>query len=126
VSGQADRLLQAYGGLNAALPPLAGPGEEVRVEGDAGSSPPFSPEHESEADRSSVMMVARAGYDPNEAPRLWQRLAKRAPDDAPGFRETHPSSVRRETLLMSLMGEAAQLYALAQRQHGRGQSIIAG
>lgn len=52
----------------------------------------YSRKHESEADRMGVLLMAAAGYDPREAIRFWERMAKvsggRSP---PEFMSTHPS-----------------------------------
>ena len=36
---------------------------------------PFSRKHEMEADRIGIMLMAKAGYDPSEAPVFWARFA---------------------------------------------------
>ena len=63
---------------------------------------PFSRAHEREADRLGVMFMAMAGYDPSEAPKLWQRMAELSKGSQPlEFLSTHPSH---ETRIQDLNG----------------------
>jgi predicted Zn-dependent protease len=55
---------------------------------------PYSREHESEADIVGLRYAIRAGYDPHEAPRLWERMA-RLGSSGPEFLSTHPDPLRR-------------------------------
>lgn len=59
----------------------------------------YSREHESEADVEGLRYAIRAGYNPEEAPRLWERMAKLGSSDTPSWLSTHPASLdRAETL----------------------------
>ena len=51
-----------------------------------------SKEHEREADYISVYLLARAGYDIDQAADVWKRLAKSSGRMETGLLDTHPSS----------------------------------
>ena len=63
---------------------------------------PFSREHESEADEIGLLFAIRAGYDPEEGPRLWERMAKLG-GGGPTFLSTHPNSEDRAQRLRELI-----------------------
>jgi len=71
---------------------------------------PFSREHESEADYMGLIYLARACYDPREAPKLWQRMAQAGGGGAPAeFLSTHPSHETRIRQLEEWMPEAMRV-----------------
>jgi predicted Zn-dependent protease len=85
---------------------------------------PFSRKHELEADRIGIMLMAEAGYDPQAAPRLWQRFAMRNESGAPTeFFSTHPSDTRRVQELNGVLTEAQQLYQTSRVKIGIGERI---
>ena len=68
---------------------------------------PFSREHESEADRIGLIFLARACFDPTEAPRLWERMGQAGGGRAPAeFMSTHPSPATRIRQFQEWMPEA--------------------
>lgn len=71
-----------------------------------GSVMAFSRDHEREADRGGLELLAKAGYDTREAPRVWTRLIeeKEAGDepDRLVFFSTHPASEERQKTLSEL------------------------
>jgi predicted Zn-dependent protease len=84
----------------------------------------FSRGDESAADREGQMYMARAGYDPSEAPKLWDRMnASHEGSAPPEFMSTHPSDERRKAALNSWMGEAQKNYSLAPHHYGLGENI---
>lgn len=64
---------------------------------------PFSRDHESEADVEGLRYVIRAGYDPEEAPKLWQRMAKLGNGGTPEWLSTHPASESRAQKLQEMI-----------------------
>ena len=82
--------------------------------------------HELEADHIGLILMAKAGYDPREAPAFWQRFA--ATHDGTETREwlsTHPNDEHRAEALATLLPEAMQLYEAAPQKFGTGELIAA-
>ncbi len=75
---------------------------------------PYSREHEREADRIGLELMARAGYDPNAAVKLWEKMEKTAGSKTPEFLSTHPSSQSRINDMKSYLGVANELYKEAK------------
>ena len=70
---------------------------------------PFSRDHESEADRMGLVLVARACFDPREAPALWERMGENAGPTPPEFASTHPSSETRIEQFKQWMPDALEI-----------------
>ena len=84
----------------------------------------FSREDESEADKAGQIFMARAGYDPTEAPKLWLRMNQASGGKAsPEWMSTHPSDERRRDNLNSWMPEAQKVYSEAPNRYGLGKNI---
>lgn len=61
-----------------------------------GAMLPYSRLHESEADKMGMVFMAMAGYNPNEAPKFWNRMAAASSGgQPPEWLSTHPSHNRR-------------------------------
>jgi predicted Zn-dependent protease len=72
---------------------------------------PFGRKQELEADRFGLRFAAMAGYDPQEAIPLWQRMAKAAGGNKPPeWLSTHPAEERRIEQLQQEMDEALKYY----------------
>ena len=75
---------------------------------------PFGRKHESEADEIGLFYMARAGYDPQESIRFWQRMDQASRAGPPEFLSTHPSHGTRIAQLQALMPKAVQEYERAR------------
>ena len=72
---------------------------------------PFSRKNELEADRYGLIWTAMAGYNPQEAIGLWERMeAMSAGQKPPEFLSTHPSEGKRIDQLKQYMPEALTYY----------------
>ncbi|MCP5241998.1 MAG: M48 family metallopeptidase [Burkholderiales bacterium] len=80
---------------------------------------PFSRLHESEADNIGAELMAKAGFDPTESIRLWQKMAQASQGaHPPEFLSTHPSHATRIEDLQALMPKAL---GLMQQAHAAGK-----
>ena len=77
---------------------------------------PFSRAHESEADYIGLLLAADAGYDPQEAVRVWQRMQQSSDGKQPQeFLSTHPGHETRIKRLTEKMPEALAHYEQANK-----------
>jgi predicted Zn-dependent protease len=76
---------------------------------------PFSRAHESEADYIGLLLAADAGYDPQEAVRVWQRMQASGGQEPQEFLSTHPGHETRIKRLTEQMPEALALYNQANK-----------
>ena len=80
---------------------------------------PYGRGQETEADVLGLELMARAGFDPRQAPELWRNMsAKSGGSGPPAFLSTHPSTEGRIETLERNMASAMQLHEEA-RQAGR-------
>lgn len=80
---------------------------------------PYSRNLESRADKGGLMLMAKAGYNPNAAVTLWQKMNannSRGNSALEKFMSTHPSNNDRIATLQSLMPEAMQHYQAKTRR----------
>lgn len=76
-----------------------------------GGTLPFSRKHELEADRLGIIYAALAGYNPQEAIALWERMAKASGGQRPPeMLSTHPAEATRIEKLKAMMPEAMKYY----------------
>ncbi|TVP47807.1 MAG: M48 family peptidase [Mongoliibacter sp.] len=78
----------------------------------------FSRKHELEADKLGLYFMAMAGYDPREAPSLWDRMEAAGSGEKPlEFLSTHPSYDRRKRRMWGKMDIAIDYYNNPSRDH---------
>ena len=75
----------------------------------AGVLLPFSRKHETESDEIGLYLMTLAGYDPSEAPKVWERMEALGGAAPPEFLSTHPSNSGRRATLTSLIPKAVKL-----------------
>lgn len=84
----------------------------------------FSRGDESEADNYGQEYMAKAGYEPSEAIKLWERMGEANKGKAPPeFMSTHPSDVTRRKQLTEWLPKAETLYSEAPHKYGLGEPI---
>jgi len=96
-------------GLSQGQAQLAG------VAGDLGLSRPHSRTQESEADQIGLELMARAGYNPQAAITLWQKMQRASQGEPPQFLSTHPTSSNRIAQMQALLPKVTPLYQQNRR-----------
>jgi len=71
---------------------------------------PFSRQHEAEADRVGLELMAKAGYDPHAAVDVWKRMSAMNPKQPPAWLSTHPSHESRIADMEKHLPGALALY----------------
>ena len=71
---------------------------------------PYSRQHESEADRIGLTLMAMAGYDPRQAIPLWERMNEAGGAMPPEFLSTHPHPATRIEQIREHLPEALERY----------------
>ena len=82
---------------------------------------PKSREAETEADRIGVELAARAGFDPNAAVSLWEKMGKLAGGQPPKWLSTHPPHGDRISDLRAYAAKVMPLYAAAKGSAAAGK-----
>lgn len=97
---------------------LLGLGSNSMVLADAaveyGMTLPNSRSNENEADIIGLELAARAGFDPNAAISLWQKMSSAGGGAPPEFMSTHPSSGSRIAGLQAAIPKVMPLYQQAR------------
>jgi predicted Zn-dependent protease len=86
---------------------------------------PFSRANEAEADEIGHVYMARAGYDPREAPRLWERMERNSGQHGggpPALLSTHPADRARIAALEAGLPRALAEYQRSP-QYGLGDTL---
>jgi len=77
---------------------------------------PNSRTSESEADRLGMELAARAGYDPQAAVTLWQKMAQLDQNKQPEFLSTHPAPGNRQVNLTQIVPQMSVFYDPSKTQ----------
>jgi len=115
---QNDLVQTAMSGVQGSLAEMD-PGQQRAILGVLGAGVqyglvlPYGRDHESEADRMGLMYMARAGFDPTEAIRFWERMEQAGGAAPPEWASTHPSHGTRIQRLREMMPEAVEEYRRA-------------
>ncbi|MHC4971303.1 MAG: M48 family metallopeptidase [Planctomycetota bacterium] len=79
---------------------------------------PYSRKHESESDEQGLYLAASAGYDPEAAIMVWERMDElSAGKRPPEFLSTHPETRRRIDNMKKWMPKAKEIYNQAKVKH---------
>jgi metalloendopeptidase OMA1, mitochondrial len=85
---------------------------------------PFSRGDESEADQIGLVYMAKAGYDPDEAIRFWQRFSQAKGDKGPPeWASTHPADNTRVSGLKTFISRAKFKYNNLKVKYGLGETL---
>jgi predicted Zn-dependent protease len=76
---------------------------------------PNGREQERESDRIGLELAARAGYNPDAAVTLWQKMEAQGGAKPPEFLSTHPTSASRIAELRALAPKVRPLYDAAKK-----------
>lgn len=80
---------------------------------------PFNRTQESEADSIGVLLMAEAGFDPEQSVELWIRMNSSGGDRPPEFMSTHPSP---ESRISDLNRRMAAAITLREAANARGMN----
>ena len=80
-----------------------------------GMTLPNSRANENEADLIGLELAARAGYNPNAAITLWNKMSKASEGAPPEFMSTHPASASRISSLQAAIPKVMPLYEKAAK-----------
>ncbi|WP_425407076.1 M48 family metalloprotease [Hwanghaeella sp.] len=81
---------------------------DIAALGTIGSIASFGRDHEREADGYGILLMARAGYSPHEAAKIWENLNAELGDEKRSqsfFYSTHPETSERQAMLRQLADE---------------------
>lgn len=80
---------------------------------------PYSRSAETEADEVGLMLMAKSGFNPQAAPKLWDKMRRLTPGSQSvivALSATHPSDEERQENLLRLMPQAMAIYQQSKKQ----------
>ncbi len=101
------------GVLAASVGMTQGQAQAVQIAAQLGLELPFGRGQETEADLLGLELMAMAGYNPNAAVTLWQKMQKASQGEPLKFLSTHPSSGDRIAKLQGNISKVMPLYLKA-------------
>lgn len=121
---RASAQLLEQGGLSVLGSVLASPGTpkyQLLMAGlglgtQYGIAMPHSRTQETEADRMGLQLMARAGFDPQQAVELWKNMDKASGGSPPEWLSDHPSNANRIADLQAHMAEALEIARATPRK----------
>ncbi|MBF7692724.1 M48 family metallopeptidase, partial [Acinetobacter pollinis] len=78
---------------------------------------PYSRSLETRADYGGLILMAKAGYNPQAAITLWQKMNKLEGQGGVSFLSTHPSNVQRIEAMQKNLPAAMAIYNQRIQQH---------
>lgn len=125
-----ERMSQAYAQnvgmsiLTQAAGIGAGGAQIMQLAAQVGLTLPHSRGQESEADVIGLELLARAGYNPNAAVTLWQKMGQATGGGKGSFMSTHPSSTQRIGELSRRLPQVMPLYEQARSRAPSVRQVI--
>jgi predicted Zn-dependent protease len=100
----------------------AGAQEAYGMVTNVGAILPYSRTHEYEADQLGLILMAKAGYDPQAALAFWDKFSKLSQTGALAeFFSTHPDGAKRLDELRKILPQAMEYYNRAKIKRGLGE-----
>ncbi|RIY33234.1 deoxyribonuclease HsdR [Psittacicella hinzii] len=84
--------------------------DSLSILADLGVSKPFSRSNETEADIEGLFLMAQAGYNPENAITLWQKMEAYSGGSSFSLLSTHPSDEKRYKTLQENLPKAMEIY----------------
>ncbi|NVJ50841.1 MAG: M48 family metallopeptidase [Gammaproteobacteria bacterium] len=78
----------------------------------------YSRKHETEADELGLQLMAKGGFDPQQAIELWRKMAAKGGSQMPEFLSTHP---KESTRIKDLQGELPRILPFYQAAIAKGK-----
>lgn len=105
-----NSLLNLGGSILEVIPATSGYGNVYGAAATIGFMLPYSRKHESEADELGLMLMAKAGYNPQKAAEFWQRMSASGSGAGASFLSTHPSDSKRIADIQKLLPKVMPYY----------------